>query len=150
MPCPPHPRRTAPLRPPASRGFTLVEVATVCAMVGVLAAVALPGYQGQLRQAGRSDAVAALLRLQQAQEQYRAHHGMYADAFGVLRGASQELSELGRYRLQLQRTGGESYIATAQAVPGGPQAGDGDCATLTLEVHQGFTQTGPSARCWNR
>jgi type IV pilus assembly protein PilE len=150
MPRQPSAHRSAPLRSSACRGFTLVEVATVCAMVGVLAAVALPGYQGQLRQAGRSDAVAALVRVQQAQEQYRSHHGMYADDFSVLRGASQTVSEQGGYRLQLRRTGGESYIATAQALPGSRQAGDGDCATLTLEVRLGFAQTGPSTRCWNR
>jgi hypothetical protein len=30
------------------------------------------------------------------------------------------------------------------------QAEDRACATLTLEVRQGFAQPGPAAGCWNR
>jgi type IV pilus assembly protein PilE len=137
------PRATAP-------GFTLLELLTACAVAGVLAAVALPSYQAQMRQAQRSDAVAALTRLQQAQEQYRAHHGMYADSLPALRGVPQGRSEQGHYRLLLQRTEGEVYSASAEALPHSPQAGDAACRVLTLHVTAGFAQPGPSARCWNR
>jgi type IV pilus assembly protein PilE len=132
------------------RGFTLLEVLTVCAVAGVLAAVALPSYQAQRRQAQRSDAVTALMRLQQAQEQYRAHHGMYADALPALHGVPQGRSEQGHYRLVMERTEGEVYTARAEALPDGLQAADTACAVLTLQVQSGFAQTGPSARCWNR
>ena len=44
--------------------------------------------------------------------------------------------------------GGEAYRATAMAQ--GAQARDTACATLTLEVRQGFAQTGPDAVCWLR
>jgi len=134
----------------AAHGFTLLEVLAACAVAGVLAAVAVPSYQAHLRQAQRSDAVAALTRLQHAQEQYRAHHGMYADSLPALRGAPQGRSELGHYRLVLQRTEGEVYSARAEALPHSPQAGDAACLVLTLQVNAGFAQSGPSARCWNR
>ncbi|MBC7941844.1 MAG: prepilin-type N-terminal cleavage/methylation domain-containing protein, partial [Chitinophagaceae bacterium] len=55
-----------------ARGFTLVEVAVVCAVCGVLAAVALPGYTGQLLRAGRADAVDALTRVHAAQARHHA------------------------------------------------------------------------------
>jgi len=123
---------------------------TACTVAGLLAAVAVPSYQAQLRQSKRSDAVASLTKLQQAQEQYRAHHGMYADALPVLRGVPQGRSEQGHYRLVMQRLEGELYTAQAEALPDSPQAADTACAVLTLRVNAGFAQPGPSARCWNR
>ncbi len=133
-----------------SAGFTLLELLTACTVAGLLAAMALPSFQGQLRQSQRSDAVAALTQLQRAQEQYRAHHGMYADSLPVLQGVPQGRSTQGHYRLVLQRTEGEVYSARAEALPDSPQAADTACRVLTLRVDTGFAQTGPSARCWNR
>lgn len=131
-------------------GFTLVEVAAVCAAVGVLTAVALPSYQGYLLRAGRADAVDALTRVQLAQAQHHAAHGLYASELSALRGVPQPLSSQGRYVLALALTGAEGYRATAATRPGGRQATDTECAVLSVEVASGFTHSGPSARCWNR
>ena len=59
---------------PAGRGFTLVECAVVCAIVGILGAVALPSLRGHELRSARIDAVDALTRLQAAQEQHRLAH----------------------------------------------------------------------------
>lgn len=128
-------------------GFTLVELAVVCAMVGVLAAVAVPSYQDHLLRSGRADAVDALTRLQMAQAQYHAAHGLYAAELAVLRGVPQPASARGRYTLALVATG-EGYRATAVAQ--GRQRRDTECTALSVEVAQGFTHHGPSTRCWNR
>jgi type IV pilus assembly protein PilE len=132
--------------PPAA-GFTLVELAVVCAMVGVLAAVALPSYQNQLLRSGRADGVDALTRLQLAQAQHHAAHGMYATELSALRGVPQPDSSQGLYQLAVAG-GGDGYRATAAAQ--GRQRKDSECSVLSVEVARGFTHLGPSARCWNR
>lgn len=129
-------------------GFTLVEVLVTCAVVGVIAGVALPGYQQQLQQARRSDAVAALTRLQAAQERLQAGHGIYSADFSALQIAPR--SGEGLYDLRVELTGADGYRASAVARADAAQAADAACATLTLEVRRGFASIGPSARCWNR
>lgn len=141
---------TASLPPPGRpRGFTLVELCIAVSVAAALAAVALPSYRGHLLQAGRVDAVAALTRLQAAQEQHRAAHGLYAARLGALRGVGA-VSPEGRYVVSLAMAGPEGYRATATARAGGPQAGDHECIELTLDVVQGFATPGPAARCWRR
>jgi len=140
----------APLsRPGRPRGFTLVELCIATAVVAVLAAVALPSYRGHLLQAGRVDAVSALTRLQAAQEQHRATHGLYAAQLGALRGLGA-VSPEGHYTVSMALAGPDGYRATATVRASGPQAGDRECSALTLDVVQGFATPGPSARCWRR
>ena len=136
----------APAVQPAA-GFTLVELAVVCAMVGVLTAVALPSYQAYLLRSGRADGVDALTRLQVAQARHHAAHGLYATELSVLRGVPQPDSAQGLYTLAVAG-GGDSYRATAVAQ--GRQRKDSECSVLSVEVAQGFNHHGPSARCWNR
>ncbi len=136
----------APAVQPAA-GFTLVELAVVCAVVGVLAAVALPSYQSYLLRSGRADAVDALTRLQMAQAGYHAAHGLYATELSALRGVPQSGSAQGLYTVAVAG-GGDGYRATAVAQ--GRQRKDSECSVLSVEVAQGFTHLGPTARCWNR
>jgi type IV pilus assembly protein PilE len=141
-------RRTHPAH--AAVGFTLVELCVVLAMAGVLAAAAIPSYQARMEQARRTDAHAALLRVQAAQEQFRSHHGLYAPALSNLGTAGRTRSEAGHYTVTLERHTGEAYRATATVRPEGPQRGDTACERITLDVQHGFAQLGPSARCWGR
>jgi type IV pilus assembly protein PilE len=130
------------------RGFTLVDVLTTCALAGVLAGVAIPSYQSQLVKSRRGDAAAALTRLQAAQERYRSANGFYSATLQPLGLAAR--SSAGLYELAIETHAPERYRATASAVAGGPQAADGECMQLVLDVTSGFVQSGPSARCWNR
>ena len=132
------------------RGFTLVELAVLCAVSLLMCALALPGYQGALQRARRADAIDALTRLQMAQAQYRAQNGFFAADIGQLRGVPQPRSSQGHYDLALQGHGAEGYRASAAAVPGGRQSSDSECSTLSIDFSNGFAHTGPSARCWNR
>jgi type IV pilus assembly protein PilE len=131
----------------ATRGFTLVECVVVCAIVGMLGAIALPSYFEQQLRASRVDAVQALSALQKAQERHRLQYGVYASELTALPGVSLTSAQ-GRYTLNLVRSANETYRATALAR--GVQTRDSDCPALTLDVHLGFANSGPTAACWRR
>jgi type IV pilus assembly protein PilE len=136
-------------RCPAS-GFTLVELCVVLAVAGILATIAWPSLQSQLQRSRRADAVAALLRLQLAQENYRSHHGLYASQLGVLVGAAAPRSSEGLYDIELLDAGGDRYEARATARAGSVVAADTGCTVLRLQVRDGLADFAPSTRCWNR
>lgn len=149
-------------RPPARRagaltvgsarghGYTLVEVAVVLSVAAILIGLGIPGAMGQAQKSRRADAVAALTRVQFAQERHHAAHGVYAADTRALRGAPQVVSDGGLYDIRLADTGPDRYTAIAAARPGGAQAADTDCAQIVLSVVNGMAEHGPAPACWNR
>ncbi len=63
-----------------TRGFTLIELMIVVAVVAILASVAYPSYQDHIRKARRVDAQTALLELTHFMERYYTTHGTYLGA----------------------------------------------------------------------
>lgn len=61
-----------------ARGFTLLELMVVVAIVGILAAVALPSYQGYIDQARQATLRSAAQSMAVRQALYRAEEGTYS------------------------------------------------------------------------
>ena len=67
-------------------GFTLVEVMVVCAIVGILAAVALPSYFDYVTRGRILEATTGLSNLRQLYEQYFLDNRSYVGACGIYGG----------------------------------------------------------------
>lgn len=104
------------------RGFTLTELLIVIAVVGILAAIAIPVYNNYLVRARRADAKTALEQLRAAQEMFRAERGRYANngddgnALNILNtNWGGPASTVGDYTLSFTATSRTAF--TAQATP---------------------------------
>ena len=59
------------------KGFTLIELLVVVAIIGILAAVAIPAYLGVQRKAAREEAYSNLTQIKSLEEQYFQEYGCY-------------------------------------------------------------------------
>lgn len=131
-----------------SRGFTLIELMIVVAVIAILAAIAMPAYTDYVRRARRSDAIQELLRLQQAQEKWRASNSKYGTT------AQVPPLDMTHYDKATWAAPDEtSYSLSISAKAGDDQNNDKQdgkgCGTLTLSLAAGkVTQT--DAACWRK
>lgn len=142
------------LRPcaPTARGFTLIELMVVVAIVGILASIAYPSYTENVRTSRRTDAKTALLDFATRQERFFTMQNRYSASPGTLGYARLpvEVQSSGQafYRLAVRQDTPTTYVATA--TPINAQQGDA-CGSYTID-HLGAQgnegNTRPSAQCW--
>jgi len=120
-------------------GMTLIELTVVLGVVAVLATLAWPSFQQAIQKSRRSDAMAALAAISQAQERWRANNPSYQAALSKLPGASSPVSAADHYALTMAEgsTNGSSYTAVATAKSTSPQFSDGRCRVFRLMVEGG-------------
>ena len=66
------------------KGFTLVELAVVVVIIGVLAAFAVPRFLASVERSKAAEAFNYLSAVQSAQERYHARQGVYATDLATL------------------------------------------------------------------
>jgi len=133
------------------KGFTLIELMIVVAIVAILTAVAYPSYQDSLTKGRRSDAQGVLMAFAGAVERHYTNNSTYvgaADAGGVpiifateapLDGAAKY------YTLSVPVSTASTY--TLRATPKNAQAGDGYLEILSTGVKR--WETGGAVNdCW--
>lgn len=126
------------------KGFTLIELLIVIAIIGILAAVAYPSYQSYAFESRRADAHTSILRIQLAQENWRANHTEYTKELEDDLNISTDSSE-GFYTLLVSNANPTGYKITATAT--GSQAGDTGCSKIELTKSVSGETKSP-APCW--
>ncbi len=145
------------------RGFTLIELMIVVAVIAILVALALPAYDDSVRKARRGQAKADLVALAQHLERcFTVNNSYLAACSGVgpnldftVAGSSWGVSPRADasvvnppvyYRISAA-AGATATTYTLQAVPQGDQAAD-VCGTLTLTQAGVRGTSSGSANCW--
>ena len=120
-------------------GVTLIELIIGVAIVAILAAVAVPAYQDQMKSSRRADGQAALMGLAQAMERSFTEFGTYARADGDVSNESDGDNATPTiypsqspidgsnkyYNLRIYSANSSSYEVRAIPISGAAQDGDG-------------------------
>lgn len=118
------------------KGFTLIELMVVVAIVGILTALAYPTYLEQVRATRRDDAAGALEGLANAMERDFTENVAYRDlvALGFYSNQSPiDASAAAYYNLTVTIPGtAVGAVYTLTATRAGPQVGD-RCGDLLLD-----------------
>jgi type IV pilus assembly protein PilE len=126
-------------------GMTLIELIIVVAVMGILLAAAVPGYQTYMLRVHRTEAIRMLLQASMCQERIHARAGHYDTS------QCQPASAQQRYQISYDSgdTQGQTYVVTA--TPHGAQLAD-TCGRLSLDQNGKRAVSGPdmaSLKCWH-
>ena len=142
-------------------GFSLVELMIVVLIVGILASITLPAYNGQIRKARRTEARTAVLDLAAREERFMAANNTYtADPAALGYTAFDVPVNNGYYKIETPTniSGGTvdapaTFRLTVTPVTGKGQDKDKDCAKFVVDqtgkrIAKNSGGTDNTDKCW--
>jgi type IV pilus assembly protein PilE len=119
-----------------SRGFTLLELMVVVAVVAILAGFAFNSYRNQVAKARRSTALQVLNDLALREEKWRTNNAEYGDDTDLGVAALIDADSSPFYEITFSDLTGTSYTLEAAPRTGSAQEGD-KCGAFTFEMSEG-------------
>ena len=145
------------------KGFSLIELMVAVAILGILAAIAVPAYQASVRKSRRTEARTALLDLAGREEKFNSATNTYSQDFTQL-GWAADLHPMplgsGNYTIDVKvvtpKAGSGlpyTYLLTVVPAGGSDQINDTPCQKFTVDQlgtqlsTDGAADT--TATCWH-
>jgi len=129
-----------------NKGFTLIELMVVVAIIGIISAVALPSYTSYVTRGNRTEAMELLTEIMSAQQRYATKNRTYTKTLTDIGYTATLSTPSGNYNISLDdcATGAltRCVLLKAKAASGGRQDGDGDITLNSRGVKKIGTYNG--------
>jgi len=136
-----------------TNGFTLIELLIAIAIIGIIAAIALPSYNASIQKTRRADALTALTKGAMMEERYYTSNNAFTATMTDLGGA---VSDEGYYTISasIATCTDSCFSLSATPVSGKSQENDETCWTIIIDQTGKKTSknktgtTNTSGTCW--
>lgn len=129
------------------KGFTLIELMVVVAIIGIISAIAFPSYDSYMKKSRRADAKVALSTIADRQERSYLQNNTYSSTLTAI--SMSAVSDEGYYALSIDSGTAASFKATATAQ--GAQLSDTKCKSFSIDSVGAKTSNGgpgDTNNCW--